>query len=144
VTISNEHIPPPPDALEYFTVKPCRIVDTRISQGGSGPIPGGTKKSYYAAGLCGVPYPEAKAVMINIAAVNATATGHLRAFAYPKPKPFAATLSFGKVAQLGQGIANAAIVPICNADTDTCYLDLSIYVSKTTDVVIDVMGYFAP
>ena len=137
-------MPVMPQGLRYTSVTPCRIVDTRISQGGAGPIIGGTQRNFSAAGICGVPSGPAKAVMINITAVNATGTGHLRAFAYPASKPFAATLSFGAVPQLGQGIANAAIIPICDTAASSCFYDLSIWVSKTTDVVVDVMGYFAP
>jgi subtilisin family serine protease len=130
-----------PDDLVYFSVTPCRIADTRFSQGGSGPIIGGTQRSFYATGLCGVPFGFAKAVMINIAATNATGMGNLRAFAYPEPKPFAATSNYGIIPGLN-AISNAVVVPICDANVHSCSRDLSIWVSRTTDVVIDVMGYF--
>ena len=128
--------------LVYTPVQPCRLIDTRLSKGGLGPIIGGTQRDFSVAGLCDVPSGTAKAVMINIAAVNATGMGNLRAFAYPKPKPFAATLNYGIIPGLN-AISNAAIIPICDTDVSACFWDLSIWVSTTTDVVVDVMGYFA-
>jgi hypothetical protein len=73
--------------LLFNSVTPCRIVDTRISQGGTGPISGGTQRSFIATGLCGVPSGSAKAVMVNVTAVNATGSGYLTVFAYPETKP---------------------------------------------------------
>ena len=131
-----------PGALSYASVPPCRIIDTRISQGGSGPIQGGTQRNFSVAGLCDVPSGQAKAVMINISAVNTIGMGNLRAFAYPQPVPFAALLNYGIIPGLN-AISNAAIIPICDTDVYSCPLDLSIWVSTTTDVVVDVMGYFA-
>ena len=125
--------------LTYYTVEPCRFLDTRPSQGGFGPIWAGTYVDFYCD-FCGVPYPDAKAVMVNICAVDSWGTGHLRAFAYDSPRPFAATLSYGAVPQLGQGICNAAIIPLCG--DWGCSYDMSIWTSNTTDIIVDVMGYF--
>jgi hypothetical protein len=125
--------------LTYYTVNPCRLADSRPSQGGVGPIWAGWYYHIYAAGTCGVPFPAAKAVMVNITAVDSWGTGHLRAYAYNTPRPFAATLSYGADPFLGQGIANAAIIPICEF---FCDWDMIIYTSNTTDIVVDVMGYF--
>jgi hypothetical protein len=127
--------------LVYNPVLPCRIIDTRISQGGAGPIIGGTQRNFSVAGLCGVPLGSAKAVMINIAAVNATGMGNLRAFAYPESVPFSATLNYGIIPGLN-AISNAAIIPICDTDMYACPQDLSIWVSTTTDAIVDVLGYF--
>jgi hypothetical protein len=80
--------------------------------------------------------------MVNIVATNANGMGNLRAFAYGDVLPFAATLNYGIIPGLN-AISNAAIIPICNADDSPCPLDLSIWVSTTTDVIVDVMGYFA-
>ena len=128
--------------LVYNSVTPCRIVDTRISQGGSGPISSGTQRNFVATGLCGVPHGPAKALMINIVATNVTGMGNLRAFPYPNLKPFAASLNYGSIPGLN-AISNAAVIPICNTDLYPCPVDLSIWVSTTTDVVVDIMGYFA-
>jgi hypothetical protein len=134
---------PSSEGLGYAPMTPCRIIDTRISQGGYGKITGGTQRNFIVTDLCGVPFGPAKALMINIAATEATGPGNLRAFAYPDPVPFAAVLNYGVIPGLN-AISNAAIIPICDNNIQTCDFDLSIWVSRTTDVVIDVMGYFAP
>ena len=124
--------------LLYFPVPPCRIIDTRVS---GGPIIGGTQRNFIASGLCGIPFPQAKAVMMNIVATQSAGAGNLRAFAYPEAVPFAAVLNYGIIPGLN-AIGNAAIIPICDNTTHTCSYDLSIWVSTTTHVVVDVMGYF--
>jgi hypothetical protein len=49
--------------------------------------------------------------------------------------PLASILNFTDAA-----IANSTILPVC---TGTCGADFSIYASNSTQVVVDVMGYFA-
>ena len=132
----------PDNPLVFTSVTPCRIIDTRLSNGGAGPIPGGTRRNFIVTGLCGVPHGPAKALMVNIAATNSTGMGNLRAFAYPKIKPTASTLNYGIIPGLN-AISNAAVIPICDIDAYYCPRDLSIWVSTTTDVVVDVLGYFA-
>ena len=57
----------------YFTVAPCRVIDTRS---GYGPLAGpalaaGGDRSFTIAGACGIP-PSAKAISVNIAVTGAT------------------------------------------------------------------------
>jgi len=128
--------------LLFNSVTPCRIVDTRISKGGTGPIPSGTQRNFIATGLCGVPHGPAKAAMVNITAVNATGSGYLTVFAYPESRPTISILNYGLIPGF-PAIANGVIVPICDTAINTCPYDFSIYAYSTTDVVVDVMGYFA-
>jgi len=121
--------------LKYYTVSPCRILDTRSGS----PVSAGSTINFQVADLCGVPYPAAKSVMVNIAATNSAGPGHLRAFAWGTSTPFAAVLNYGTVSGLN-AISNAAIIPICES---SCTWDMSIYSSNTTDIVVDVMGYFS-
>lgn len=129
--------------LAYTAVKPCRIIDTRVSQGGTGPVIGGTQRDFSVSGVCDIPSGPAKALMINVVATNSTGMGNLRAFAFPKSVPFAAFLNYGSIPGLN-AISNAGIIPVCDSDMYSCPQDLSIWVSRTTDIVVDVMGYFAP
>src|SRR5512139_489016 len=67
--------------LIYTPVAPCRIIDTRPTSGGPGPIPGGTTKDFLVTGTtdftsqggnpagCGIP-ENATSVMINFIAIN--------------------------------------------------------------------------
>ena len=132
----------------YYALNPCRIVDTRLAFGAyTGPIIGqGAAMNFHAKdaleiqnqggkpGGCNVP-PTATALVINITSVNQSGNGHLRAFPFGAPTPLASILNFTDTA-----IANSTILPVC---TGTCGADFSIYTSNSTQVVVDVMGYFA-
>jgi hypothetical protein len=93
---------------------------------------------------CGVPFPDAKGVFINVTAVEPTgaSNNHLTVYPYNRPLPTAATLSYepGVFA-----ISNAILVPLCTAFSPPggCDDDLSITngPSASTQVVIDVTGY---
>jgi hypothetical protein len=127
-----------------FTVAPCRVVDTRRV---GGPIPAFGSRNFLVAGTipdqggqtdCGVPFPEAKGVFINIVAVGPSGFGHLTAYPYPSSLPLASTLNFSP----GQTIANAVLVPICDENVDSCVADLTVTMGPAAaDIVIDVTGY---
>ncbi len=67
---------PPPTPADYYTLTPCRLVDTRAAQA---PILAASERRVFAmtGGLCGVP-ATAKAVAVNVTVVGATASGHVR------------------------------------------------------------------
>ena len=43
-TVFSLSVWPPPIPVQFVTVTPCRLVDTRTQYGGSGPIQGGTSE----------------------------------------------------------------------------------------------------
>ena len=87
----------------------------------------------------GVPF-GATAVVVNITAVNPTSTGYLTAFAAGQTVPFVSTVNF----IAGQTVANEATIAL--GDTgDGNYGNMTIYnFTGSTDVVVDVQGYYAP
>src|SRR5262249_34440973 len=94
---------------------------------------------------CGVP-GTATSVMVNITAVAPTGIGNLGVWAYPSPPPVnkAAVVNYGSLAAL-PAIANGIAIPTCDATTSTCYYDFTIEArGSSTDVVVDVVGYFGP
>lgn len=113
----------------YFrTITPCRIADTRQSTA----IAGGTSRDVPVTGApCGIP-PGAKAVALNVTVVPPATLGFLTLWPAGQPRPLASTLN----APRGGIVANAAIVPVGASGA------VSVYVSDTTDVVIDASGYF--
>ena len=131
----------------YYSLDPCRLVDTRYATGQyTGPIGHLGTASYHAknsaeivnqggmSGGCSVP-PGATALVINITSTQQGGSGHLRAYPYGSPLPNASIVNFS-----GSDIANATILPICEG---TCSYDFSIYSHSSSHVIVDVMGYFA-
>lgn len=125
--------PAPPDAPQqgsYFTVAPCRLVDTR---GGNGPalVPG-SERSFNASGLCGIP-AGAKAVAINVTAINAPDAGFV--VAYSGSVPSTATITYSA----GQTRSNNAIVQL---ETDGSFKIMAVQATGTLQMTVDVTGYF--
>ncbi len=119
----------------FVSVTPCRIADTRTSNGGAGPIPAGAYRNFTIAGLCGVP-STAAAFSLNVTAVPPGALTFLSvlpaASSSPSGPPSSSTLND----PLGTIVANAAIVPDGNGGA------ITIYVSNRSDVILDIDGYF--
>ncbi len=119
-------------AVSFYTVTPCRLYDSRDA--GLGGLAAGTDNAVLVRGYCSVP-PTAKAVSLNVTAVSATASGHLRLYASGTPRPMTSSINYAG----GQTRANNAVVSL-GADGA-----LIIYVNQpsgTVHVVIDVNGYF--
>ena len=129
--------------FQFFTLAPCRLVDTRDADGPTGgPIlqDQGVRKFPIQGGSCGVPV-GAKAATLNVTAVLPTGQGHLRLFPSDISVPQVSTVNF---AAGEKALANGAIVPL--ADQSVALLDLSVFSriagSGSVHVVIDVTGYF--
>jgi hypothetical protein len=120
-------------ALQLVPVTPCRLVDTRPQYGGNGPIQGGTFQSFVLTGKCSIP-DTAAAFSLNVAVVPQGPLGYLTIWPTGGTRPVVATLN----SLDGRIKANAAII---GAGTGGA---VSVYVTNTTDVVLDIDGYFAP
>ncbi|HEX5758485.1 MAG TPA: hypothetical protein VF121_04785 [Thermoanaerobaculia bacterium] len=132
--------------LVYTPVAPCRLLDTRS---GGGPIPPNRTIAFDVASLCGVPFPDAKAAVLNFVAVGPGGPGHLTVWPWdsvPTPAPVSSVINYAAVG--GLNIANGVVVPICNTATATdedCSDDLFARAAiSSTHLVVDVLGYFAP
>ncbi len=126
----------PPVALQFVPLsQPCRAVDTRPGNGGGGPIQGGTFQSFpiSGAGTCGA-LPSAAAYSMNVSVVPNGPLGYLTAWPAGYPRPLASTLN----SLDGRIKANAAIIPAGTGG------EISVYATNTTNVIVNVNGYFAP
>jgi YVTN family beta-propeller protein len=124
----------PPTALQFVPLaQPCRAVDTRPQNGGSGPIQGGTHQNFTIAGApnCGIP-ASAAAYSMNVSVVPEGPLGYLTVWPTGHQQPVVSTLN----SLDGRIKANAAIVP---AGTNGA---ISVYATNTTNVILDVDGYF--
>jgi hypothetical protein len=120
----------PPAGSSFFTVVPCRAVDTR---GGGGPVAAGADRTFTMAGTCGVP-ATATAVSLNITVTQSTAPGNVRLFPAGSAVPLVSTVTYSA----GQTRANNAVIGL---DEDG-RLTVRVEPSGATHVVLDVNGYF--
>jgi len=123
-------------SLDFYTVPPCRALDTRNAVGGLGGPALGCRgdRSFPVAGTCGVPF-DAKALSVSVTATGSTGSGHLRLHAGRTAIPAASSLNY----TAGLTRANNAIVPLGTVG------ELGIYCgqpSGTTHAIVDVNGYF--
>jgi hypothetical protein len=134
---ADEYRPVGATSARFYTVAPCRLVDTR---GSTGPVAGPAlaataNRSFPLAGLCGIP-PDARALSVNVVAVTpTTGPGFFTVYPGGTPRPLFSTINYSA----GQIRANNAIVTLGAAG------DISVYCgqgSGTAHLVIDVNGYF--
>jgi YVTN family beta-propeller protein len=120
---------------QFIAVTPCRLVDTRTQYGGSGPIQGGTSESFPLPQLggCGIP-ATAAAYSLNVTVVPPGRLGFLTIWPTGEDQPLVSLMN----SLDGRIKANAALVPAGYQGAVT------VYVNNTTDVLIDIDGYFAP
>ncbi len=118
--------------LQFIPVAPCRLVDTRIT---GEPINGGTSQTFAIQGNCGVP-PSAAAYSLNVTVVPHGTLGFLTVWPAGQNRPVVSTLN----SYDGRVKANAAIVGAGSSGGGA----VSVYATNTTDLVLDINGYFAP
>ncbi len=120
---------PSPTAVQVVPVKPCRLVDTRQTHN---PIQGGTWQVFQVPQLggCGIP-PNAAAYSLNVTVVPHGRLGYLTIWPAGRPQPNVSTMNSD-----GRVKADAAIVPAGASAA------VSVYVTDTTDLILDIDGYF--
>jgi len=122
---------PPIGPFDFFTVTPCRLLDTRTSA----PYAAGSTQTISAAGGgCGVP-ATARAVALNVTVTGSSANGHLRLQAADLPRPSTSTINFSA----GQTRANNAVVRLDSSASFFVYVGMA---SGSVHVIVDVVGYF--
>jgi hypothetical protein len=119
---------------DYFTLTPCRLLDTR--ELGSG-LPANMAYDFAVAGSCGVP-PTAKAVAVNLTAVAPTDLGDLRLYPAATAVPTTSVLNFAD----GQTRANNAVINLGAGGGLTVQCDMPQGSAGSTHVLVDVYGYF--
>lgn len=121
----------------FFTVTPCRIVDTRTTPNGplAGPaiVAGASRSFNLAAGACGIPV-TAKAVSLNVTVTQPTGAGDLRLYPAGSSAPLVSTINW----VAGQTRANNAVAAL-SATGLAVQCDQA---SGTVHLILDVNGYF--
>jgi hypothetical protein len=124
-----------PGALAFYQVTPCRVADTRNVSGtlGGPSLAGGQTRSFPVLSVCNIP-SSAQAYSLNFTAIPQGTLGYLSVWPTGQSQPLVSTLN----APTGTVTANAAIVPAGTGGA------INLYATNSTDIVIDINGYFAP
>ncbi|MDP9121571.1 MAG: PQQ-binding-like beta-propeller repeat protein [Acidobacteriota bacterium] len=130
---------PTPATLNFYTVTPCRAIDTRGPAGpfGAPSLSGNdSPRVFQLAGQCGVP-PDALAVAANITIIRPTAGGDLR-FAPAGVAVTTSTVNF----QPGQILANNAILSLTGNPLGGIAVSTDTGSGGLVDLALDISGYF--
>lgn len=124
----------PAAALDFYTVAPCRIYDSRQAAA----LLSGVARSIQGTGACGIP-TGARALAANVTVTDATDTGYATLYPGNYPQPLASTINFAG----GAARAAHAVLPLATDGTGTLTTLVSIAgANGSAHVVIDVGGYF--
>ena len=123
--------------LQFVTVPPCRVVDTRLATGpfGGPSLQGHASRDFAIPnGACNIP-STAAAYSLNVTVVPRPTLGYLTVWPTGQPQPTISTLNSPD----GRVKANAAIVPAGSPNQS-----ISVFATDNTDVILDIDGYFVP
>ena len=135
IDINGYFAPATGSSLTFYPVTPCRLADTRNSNGPDGgpSLAAGSIRAFPVSGVCGIP-SAAQALSLNLTAMpTGSSLSWMVAWADGQTQPGTSTLN----APTGTSTANAAIVAVGSGE-------ISVYTSDNTNLAIDVNGYFAP
>jgi hypothetical protein len=120
----------------FFTVTPCRVLDTRGPNGplGGPPLAAGGARTFVIAGQCGIP-SSALSVSVNVTIAGPTSGGFLTIYPAGFPVPTTSTINY----RAGQTRANNAVLTLGPAGDITA---ASGQPSGTVHFILDVTGYF--
>jgi hypothetical protein len=125
--------------LKYVPLNPSRIVDTRptaVLSGLTGKLVTGATRQLQVTGHWGVPL-TAVAVTGNLTVTGSTANGSVSATPDPDSAPTTSTINFVTGAVIGNGFVGPM-----NGAGKMSFIYLANTTGKTTDMVIDLSGYF--
>lgn len=124
---------PPASISDFYTVTPCRVVDTRSTHA---PVMSPSQiRTFAVAGTCGIP-ASAKAVVVNVTSVGPGAAGNFQVFpgnAFPMGT---SVVNFGA----GQVRASSATLMLSTDGSGTLGVQNS--AAGNTHFLLDVTGYY--
>ncbi|MES1211270.1 MAG: hypothetical protein ABUL63_02940, partial [Acidobacteriota bacterium] len=123
----------PPKELDFYTLGPCRILDTRFGS----PLGSGTAKILELEGGCDLP-AGARAIPANVTVLAAPAPGSVSFFPGNYPNTGTGTIYFSA----GTVVANNAVLPLSTDGTVKLAALADLTGGGAVNVAIDVNGYF--
>ncbi len=126
-----------PSSYSYFTLTPCRLLDTRDANGplGGPTLAPASTRAFVVENTCGLP-STAKALAINVTVVAPAGGGDLRIYPSDVAQPLTSAINFGA----NQTRTNNAMVTLPADGSQS----ISIFNESAgaTNVIVDVSGYF--
>jgi len=123
-----------PNNSSFYTLTPCRVLDTRDASGAPALVAGASRTFTITGPPCMVP-PTAKSVSVNVTVTQPTSPGYLTLYPGGAARPLASTINFSA----GQTRANNAIIPLGTSGTITVFDGQA---AGTIHFILDVNGYF--
>src|SRR5215831_6497384 len=119
----------------YYTVTPCRVIDTRNATGpyGGPSLSAGGSRVFVLAGHCGIPV-GARAVSVNVTVTLASGGGDLRMYAVGAPLPTTSIINY----PFSQTRANNAVTALGPGGDLIVRCDQP---SGAVHLIVDVNGY---
>jgi hypothetical protein len=123
-------------STRFFTIAPCRVVDTRNPAGplGGPALAAGRDRTFTIGDRCGIP-SSAKALSLNITVTGSTADRHLRLHPGGSALPPVSSISYSA----GQTRANNAVIQVSMLGELAVFAGQA---SGTVHFILDVSGYF--
>ncbi len=135
LTLSDGFFYMPVDApRSFFTISPCRVLDTR-NVGAGGALAGTSTRVVQVTGICTVP-STAKAISANVSVVTAGGAGFFGAFPGNGFPVGTTIMSFGS----GQTRTNNAVILLATDGTGTALFQNG--ATQAAHLVLDVNGFF--
>jgi hypothetical protein len=134
--IDGYFTPATASTLALFPLTPCRVADTRWSQGplgGPALLPNQPRIFPVLASDCNIP-DSAQGYSLNFTVIPKTTLKYLSVWPTGQAQPVVSTLN----APTGTIVANAALVPAGLSGA------ISVFATDDTNLVIDIDGYFGP
>jgi uncharacterized repeat protein (TIGR01451 family) len=122
-------------ATRFYTLEPCRLVDTRGPASALGaPALGPGSRSFTLVGTCGLP-ADASAVSLNVTVTAPTQPGDLRLYPSGAALPLVSTVNYSP----NQTRANNAVAVLSAGGALAVQCDQG---GGTVELIVDVNGYF--
>ena len=121
----------------FTPLTPARLLDTRVGNGLSGKFTANVPRAFQITGRAGIPTNTA-GVAGNVTVVNQTYSWAVFVGPNATASPSTSTINFARGEVAGNGLAVALG---SSGMLSATYMSVS---GNTTDVVVDVTGYFAP
>ncbi|MHB8799711.1 MAG: Ig-like domain-containing protein [Thermoanaerobaculia bacterium] len=132
-TVSATFLPATP--VRFYTLTPCRVVDTRNPAGpfGGPALAADSTRAFPLGGACNVP-ADAAAVSLNVTVADATAPGSLTIYPGTGPIPGTNTITFVP----GKNRANNVTMGLVGGNLTV----VDYQATGTVNLIVDVNGYY--